>query len=62
MNAPQKEVPQKEAGAALKAGIEYGPLVLFFAVNFLAPMGALTRVLVATAAFMVATVIAMLPL
>ena len=41
-------VPQKEASAGLKAGIEYGPLILFFAVNFLAPIGPLTRVLVAT--------------
>ncbi len=31
--------PKTEAGPGLKAGIEYGPLVLFFAVNFLAPMG-----------------------
>ncbi|MDY0958489.1 septation protein A [Sphingomonas sp. CFBP8993] len=49
-----------EAGPGLKAGIEYGPLILFFAVNFLAPMGPLTRVLVATGVFMAATVVAMI--
>ncbi len=52
--------PKTEAGPGLKAGIEYGPLVLFFAVNFLAPIGALTRVLVATGVFMAATVVAMI--
>ncbi|MBZ6380161.1 septation protein A [Sphingomonas sanguinis] len=52
--------PKTEAGPGLKAGIEYGPLVLFFAVNFLAPMGPLTRVLVATGVFMAATVVAMI--
>lgn len=51
---------EKEAGPGLKAGIEYGPLVLFFAVNFLAPIGPLTRVLVATGVFMAATVVAMI--
>ncbi len=52
--------PKSEAGPGLKAGIEYGPLVLFFAVNFLAPIGPLTRVLVATGVFMAATVVAMI--
>lgn len=52
--------PKTEAGPGLKAGIEYGPLVLFFAVNFLAPIGPLTRVLVATGVFMAATVVAMI--
>ncbi|WP_294309395.1 septation protein A [uncultured Sphingomonas sp.] len=52
--------PKTEAGPGLKAGIEYGPLVLFFAVNFLAAIGPLTRVLVATGVFMAATVVAMI--
>ncbi len=52
--------PKTEAGPGLKAGIEYGPLVLFFAVNFLSPIGPLTRVLVATGVFMAATVVAMI--
>ena len=52
--------PKAEAGAGLKAGLEYGPLILFFAVNFLAPISPLTRVLVATAVFMAATVVAMI--
>ncbi|MWC44214.1 septation protein A [Sphingomonas carotinifaciens] len=41
-------------------GLEYGPLLLFFAVNFLAPAGPLTRVLIATGVFMAATVVAMI--
>jgi intracellular septation protein len=38
--------------------LDYGPLVVFFAVNFLTPGLPIVRVLVATFAFMIATVVA----
>ncbi|TKD52191.1 septation protein IspZ [Sphingomonas baiyangensis] len=40
-------------------GVDYGPLVVFFAVNSFAPGSQIERVLAATAAFMVAIVAAM---
>jgi len=39
--------------------IDYGPLILFFAVNYLAPGPQIMRILTATATFMVATFVAM---
>ncbi|WP_240313479.1 septation protein A [Sphingomonas carotinifaciens] len=57
MTAPRDAAPDR---AGLKLGLEYGPLLLFFAVNFLAPAGPLTRVLIATGVFMAATVVAMI--
>jgi len=39
--------------------LDYGPLLVFFAVNFLARMETIERVIVATLAFMIATVIAL---
>ncbi len=47
------------ASPGLRLGIDYGPLVVFFLVNFLAPLPSLARVLAATVAFMVATIAAM---
>jgi intracellular septation protein len=44
----------------LRMAIDYGPLAIFFAVNFLTPGPALARVLAATGAFMVATIVAMI--
>ncbi|KQM65677.1 septation protein A [Sphingomonas sp. Leaf17] len=44
----------------LRMAIDYGPLVLFFAVNFLAPGTTHTRVIAATATFMAATLVAMI--
>ena len=44
----------------LRLGIDYGPLVVFFLVNFLAPLPSLGRVLAATVAFMAATIAAMI--
>lgn len=38
--------------------LDYGPLVVFFAVNFLTPGGALARITAATIAFMVAMIVA----
>lgn len=48
------------ASPGLRLGIDYGPLVVFFLVNFLAPFPSLLRVLSATVAFMVATIAAMI--
>lgn len=39
--------------------VDFGPLIIFFAVNFMAPGPQLARVIAATAAFMVATAAAM---
>ncbi len=44
----------------LRLAIDYGPLAVFFAVNFLTPGEPVARVLAATAAFMVATAAAMI--
>ena len=46
--------------AAPKLLIDLGPLLVFFLVNFLAPVPALMKIFVATGAFMVAMVAAML--
>ncbi len=45
---------------AFRLGLDYGPLVVFFAVNFLAPGPAIARVIAATVAFMVAMAAALL--
>jgi intracellular septation protein len=49
---------EPQGGAKLL--IDLGPLLVFFLVNFLAPVPAVTKIFVATAAFMVAMVAAML--
>ena len=46
------------ASPGFRLALDYGPLVAFFAVNFLAPGPALARIMAATIAFMVAMVIA----
>jgi len=51
--------PSEPQGGA-KLLIDLGPLLVFFAVNFLAPVPAFTKIFVATGAFMVAMVAAML--
>ena len=43
----------------LRLALDYGPLVVFFAVNFLAPGPAIARIIAATVAFMVAMVVAL---
>lgn len=48
------------ASSGLRMALDFGPLIVFFAVNFLAGGPQIVRVLSATAAFMVATVVAML--
>ncbi|MFL6720367.1 MAG: inner membrane-spanning protein YciB [Sphingomonas sp.] len=50
--------PEPQGGAKLL--IDLGPLLVFFFVNFLAPVAAVLKIFVATAAFMVAMVAAML--
>src|SRR4029079_11903734 len=51
--------PQEHQGAG-KLLIDLGPLLIFFLVNFFAPVPALLKIFVATGAFMVAMVVAML--
>jgi len=54
MSTPPKPAP------ALRMAVDYGPLVVFFLVNFMTPGLTIVRVITATIAFMVATVIALL--
>jgi intracellular septation protein len=49
---------EPQGGAKLL--IDLGPLLVFFLVNFLAPVPAVTKIFVATGAFMVAMVVAMI--
>ena len=46
-------------GPGMRMAVDFGPLIVFFAVNFLAPGEQIGRVLAATTAFMVATAVAM---
>ncbi|UIJ44135.1 septation protein A [Sphingomonas cannabina] len=50
--------PRPAASPGFRLALDYGPLVAFFAVNFLAPGPALARIMAATIAFMIAMVIA----
>ncbi|MDZ7587777.1 MAG: septation protein A [Parasphingorhabdus sp.] len=52
--------PAKGEGQGLKTALDFGPLLVFFVANWLAPEPQIFKVLVATAAFMVAMVIAMI--
>ena len=52
----RSEEPQGSA----KLLIDVGPLLVFFAVNFLAPVPAVFKIFVATGAFMIAMVVAMI--
>ena len=49
-----------EPAGASKLLIDLGPLLVFFLVNFLAPVPALAKIFVATGAFMVAMVVAVI--
>jgi intracellular septation protein len=51
--------PQEPQGAG-KLLIDLGPLLVFFLVNFLAPVPSVLKIFVATAAFMIAMVAAMI--
>ena len=50
----------QEPQGAGKLLIDLGPLLVFFVVNFLAPVPSVTKIFVATGAFMVAMVVAMI--
>ena len=51
---------KSEPQGGAKLLIDLGPLLVFFLVNFLAPVPAMLKIFVATGAFMVAIVAAML--
>ncbi|WP_375395557.1 septation protein A [uncultured Sphingomonas sp.] len=50
---------RKPATPGLRMAIDYGPLVLFFAANFLVPGLPIVRVVAATIVFVVTTIVAM---
>ena len=52
--------PAAEPAGSAKLLIDLGPLLVFFLVNFLAPVPALAKIFVATAAFMIAMVAALI--
>ena len=51
--------PKQEPAGGAKLLIDLGPLLVFFVTNFAAPVPPITRIFVATGAFMVAMVAAM---
>lgn len=56
---PAEAKPAEKMGAGMRMAVDFGPLAVFFIVNTLTPNPKIFKVLVATAAFMVATGIAM---
>jgi len=58
--ANQTESAPRRAGPGATLLIDYGPLILFFLTNFLAPVPAMLRVFYATGVFMAAMIAAML--
>jgi intracellular septation protein len=58
MSTPKAKAPEPQGGTKLL--IDVGPLLVFFLVNFLAPVPAVAKIFVATGAFMVAMIAAML--
>jgi intracellular septation protein len=52
------DTPPRETSPGLRMALDFGPLVVFFAVNFLTGGPAIVRVMMATGAFMVASVAA----
>jgi intracellular septation protein len=58
MSAPPEAEAEPQGGAKLL--IDLGPLLVFFVVNFFAPVPAALKIFVATGAFMVAMIAAML--
>jgi intracellular septation protein len=58
MSAPSEAEAEPQGGAKLL--IDLGPLLVFFVVNFFAPVPAALKIFVATGAFMVAMIAAML--
>ena len=58
MSEAATEKPKPSTGATI--AIDYGPLILFFLANFLAPVPDALRIFVATGVFMAAMLVAML--
>src|SRR4051794_19108533 len=58
MNSPPAPTNEPQGGAKLL--IDIGPLLVFFLVNFLAPVPQVAKIFVATGAFIVAMIAAML--
>jgi intracellular septation protein len=58
--ASKPDFNRPKVSPGLRMAIDYAPLLIFFGVNFLAPGPQIERVLAATAAFMVASAIAMI--
>jgi intracellular septation protein len=59
MSSAQDSKTVEPAGAS-KLLIDFGPLLIFFAINFLAPVPPLTKIFVATGGFMIAMVAAVI--
>lgn len=57
---PEAAAPQEGPGAGARLLIDLGPLVVFFVTNFFAPVPDSLKIFVATGAFMVAMMVAML--
>lgn len=53
-----ESAPRPKPSAGLRMALDYGPLIVFFAVNSLAPGIQLQRILTATLAFMIAMAVA----
>ena len=53
-------LPRRQPGAVMKLAIDFAPLIIFFLTNSFAPGPKDSRIFVATGAFMVATLVAML--
>ena len=58
--APAQPATPRRPGIGATLAIDYGPLLLFFLTNFLAPVPSLVRIFYATGVFMVAMIVAML--
>ncbi|MCD2315717.1 septation protein A [Sphingomonas sp. IC-11] len=50
----------RKSSPGLRLALDYGPLIVFFAVNFLTPGPAIARIIAATGAFMAAMVAALI--
>ncbi len=60
MTGAPAATPDRRPGVGATLALDYGPLLLFFLTNFLAPVPALLRIFVATGVFMVAMLVSML--
>lgn len=54
------DVDERKAASGLRVALDFGPLLVFFAVNSLAPGDDVNQAVWATSAFMIATAIAMI--